>query len=424
MAIKPANTHFKSFTFNNTVASSYGVYVTDVNVFNAAARNVEYIVIPGRNGAYALDDGSFQNITVEYTCAMEQDSESDFADAISSFRNLLASAKGYCRLVDDIHPNEYRMASFSSGIEVDTTNRKSGIFKVSFDCKPQRFLTSGETAVTVANNGTLSNPTLFDSEPLLAVKGYGTIGFNGYEIEIENTTLGDVVFISGTKTYTEPISVDTNALNIGDIITLNGKSTFFITLTDTSASGLYHDTETLTDSNSDFSTLFDRQNGSSRYGTNLQYNTIIEPQTFVYGTDKTITNTTSGTINMRAGVSNFTVTISITQTISYDAATNEISFSYSRTATASRAQTTVKISNLTFTVDTLIGNSTIPTLGNPSYIDCDIGECYMIKNGELITLNGSISLGSDLPKLASGTNTFTYDNTVTELKVTPRWWKV
>ena len=69
-------------------------------------------------------------------------------------------------------------------------------------------------------------------------------------------------------------------------------------------------------------------------------------------------------------------------------------------------------------------DSTVAGYGNPSYIDCDIGECYKIENDEIITLNDIITLGSDLPKLVSGTNTFTYDNTVTELKVTPRWWKV
>ena len=72
----------------------------------------------------------------------------------------------------------------------------------------------------------------------------------------------------------------------------------------------------------------------------------------------------------------------------------------------------------------MYGDSTQNFLGDPTYIDCDLGECYKYESGEIVSLNGVISLGSDLPKLSSGTNTFTYDGTVTELKVTPRWWKV
>lgn len=73
---------------------------------------------------------------------------------------------------------------------------------------------------------------------------------------------------------------------------------------------------------------------------------------------------------------------------------------------------------------TITADSTVSILGNPTYIDCDLGECYKIENDVPISLNKYIDLGSDLPELASGSNAITYDNTVTELKVTPRWWKL
>ena len=68
--------------------------------------------------------------------------------------------------------------------------------------------------------------------------------------------------------------------------------------------------------------------------------------------------------------------------------------------------------------------STISRLGNPTYIDCDIGEAYLINAGTPISLNQYIDLGSKLPTLAPGSNAITYDNTITDLKITPRWWKV
>jgi phage-related protein len=67
-------------------------------------------------------------------------------------------------------------------------------------------------------------------------------------------------------------------------------------------------------------------------------------------------------------------------------------------------------------------DSTISRIGDPTYIDCDLGDAYMIKDGTYVGLNKYIDLGSDLPTLASGNNEITFDNTVTELKITPRFW--
>ena len=68
--------------------------------------------------------------------------------------------------------------------------------------------------------------------------------------------------------------------------------------------------------------------------------------------------------------------------------------------------------------------STQTILGHPTYVECDIGVCYKEVDGEAVSLNQYIDLGSDLPKLGVGENEITFDNTVTDLKVVPRWWKV
>ena len=70
------------------------------------------------------------------------------------------------------------------------------------------------------------------------------------------------------------------------------------------------------------------------------------------------------------------------------------------------------------------GNSTQDVSLGHIYIDCDLGDAYKIESGGAVSLNRYIDLGSDLPKLASGVNEVTYDDTITELTVTPRWWKV
>ena len=153
MGIKPTRPNFKAFSFDGTSSRNYGVYITGQGVFNAPERNVEMVEIPGRDGAYALDKGNFNNIEVTYPASIVADTSADFADAVSDLRNFLCSKVGYCRLEDEYNPNEYRMAIYKSGLEVSHEGLQTGEFDIVFECKPQRWLTSGESKQTIANSG-------------------------------------------------------------------------------------------------------------------------------------------------------------------------------------------------------------------------------------------------------------------------------
>ena len=185
MAIKQTGAMYKTLTFDGESSRTYGVYITGEAVYNAPEREVEMISIPGRSGQLALDKGRFENIEVTYPAGIFADNEEDFAEAISNFRNFLCSRNGYVRLQDDYNPNEYRLAIYKSGLEVKDAFHRAGEFDIVFDCKPQRYLTSGETAIEVDSGDVITNPTLFDASPLLEVEGDGTVGFNGYSIELD-----------------------------------------------------------------------------------------------------------------------------------------------------------------------------------------------------------------------------------------------
>ena len=393
----------RTFTFGGTSSSAYSMFITEAATYNVPERAVEMLDVPGRNGAYALDLGKFENVEVTYHVVVHKDTNANFQTELSDVRNWLASKVGYQRLTDDYNSNVYRMAIFKGGLETSETFVNGAEFDIVFDCKPQRWLTSGETATAVANNGTLSNPTLFDSEPLLALKGYGTIGFNGYEIEINNEVMGDVIVAEADDVYrptTWTTTIQADLLNTSDTFVVNAE--FVIQHTKTSANQVTS------------ITLGTATGCSAVYIPPHTVNVVMDSATFTKGTSATATCSIA-----YSAVTTNTGTKSCTQTcsVAYDG-TSTLTFSMSGT-------------NITNTANkrkarhgAIYGDSTVSVLGNPTYIDCDIGECYMIKNSEIISLNQYIDLGSDLPKLASGTNTFTYDNTVTELKVTPRWWKV
>lgn len=645
MAVAPTGNIFKGLEFDGQSSKNFGVYITGEAVFNAPERDVEMISIAGRNGSFALDKGRFENIEVTYPAGIFADTETDFAEAISDFRNFLCSRKGYVRLTDEYNPAEYRMAIYKSGLDVSPTQLKAGEFNITFDCKPQRYLLSGEeprtidewgatktvsgaiaelkanesdgvknfvvniepmqsgsdtpsptnirpisgynsVEITVADrhnsptvsntytinlNGTryggtldvisgvltvnrafitldgssdetytdaststvhsivytptdtpksyvtaaippydisnylrsrsrsnitgnlqgfthysgglrinilglttvdeyrayfvnnplqivyeletpqtiqltpqqiellvgqnqiwansgdvtveygsipnaLYNPTLFEARPMLEVEGYGTIDFNGYEIELENAVMGDIVlaepYVDTFKHYFL-IYFNNGQFNNGDTITLNGALYKWYQST---AGSLLSSVTSITNSNNKFSTTYTGTASSSDLAT-----TTVQPITFTAGTDSTVTDTMTLT-GVRDGV---TVTLVVETNVSY---TYEVSNGTSRIE-LSTWKTSESFDRLYYHVTYMshsgaVGESSVSILGDPTYVDCDLGEAYMIKGGVPISLDAYIDLGSDLPCLAVGANEFTYDNTITDLKVVPRWWKV
>ena len=399
---------YKYFTFDGESSRNYDVYLTGTGVFNAPQRAVDLLEIPGRNGNYALDQGRFNNITVTYKAGIVDYSESNFADKVSAVRNWLCSKVGYVRLTDDYNPDEYRMAVFKNGITVDHDDLKTGEFDITFECKPQRWLTSGETATAVANNGTLSNPTPFEAEPLLAVKGYGDINIGSNSINIASVPLGEIVIYGNEADYTaltRTVTLDVSRLNSADTIAV---SCVFDTRIKTKGS-MWYISNFATGTETDCSSYWVKT-GST------QYDMFITPTglDFAKGTSSTETCTLALTIGTNGTYYSRTITCSVaydgddtlTLSASIDSATPGINF-YKY---AKMQETTA--------------DSTMSALGNPMYIDLDIGEAWNEDSGEPVSVNNAVTLPSDLPKLPPGATAFTYDGTVTELKVTPRWWKV
>lgn len=410
MAVKEANSIYKSFIFNGVSAADYGVYVTDVNVFNSAERAVEYITIPGRNGSFALDHGRFENIIVEYECALGQDTDVDFATAISDFRNALAAAKGYQRLEDDMNPDEYRMAVFSKGLDAPTLNQQTATFKVEFNCKPQRYLKSGETAVSVESGDTITNPTLFESRPLLQVWGYGNIGINDDTVTISDDVIGETILqnsardtASHVNTKLWQVYLNTEKLRTGDTIKVSGaKSEFGI--------NAYILTAEYNISTGDVTPIYT--------GLSVSMMGVKFPDLeFTLGTAKTYTARWTCRATLSGGATREYTT---TSQVSISAA-GRVSFY------VSVAPTTVQTEIarlLVSSYESIVGYSTKSALGEPLYFDLDIGEAYKEEDGAIVSVNNAVSFPAKLPVLKPGENTITFENTVDQLKLVPRWWKV
>lgn len=176
-------------TFDGVDSSDFGVFISGEGVFDAPARRGEMISIPGRNGSLFMDEGVFENITVEYPAFIGTGYEELFRTKLGDLRSALSSRGNYKRLTDTYHPDEFRLGIFREGLEVDPQHiTRAGGFTMKFDCKPQRFLVSGEDPVVFYENGSITNPTLFASSPLIKVIGNGTVAIGDYRFVVTNNT--------------------------------------------------------------------------------------------------------------------------------------------------------------------------------------------------------------------------------------------
>lgn len=397
------------FEFNNVKSKDFDCIADGKNVFNAPARVYEMIEIPGRNGAYALNMGQYENIEVEYECGNAEASYADFIDKIDDFRNALCSVVGYHRLEDTFHPDEYRMAilkSFEvSPIEFAPASR----FNVVFDCKPQRWLKSGETAVSVESGDVLTNPTAFASSPLIMVDGYGDMTVNGFPITINSETMGNVTLGQDVATLT----IDDALVNTGDVITVAGMNG--------SVSYEVHDYTKRISSVSISDGATDFPNGSITHNDTSLTSQIVwnayDAVTFTKGTAGTYTANYSMTM---AFSDSTTKTGTLTFRLAYDGS-NTITAIVVPPWAVVASEMTIQ-TGASMTQVTAVSSKSV--LGSPIYIDCDLGACYKIEDDTYVNLNSYIELGSELPVLSAGDNTITFDNTYTSVEIIPRWWRI
>lgn len=172
-------------TFANRNTLEFGINISGEGTFSAPERNIKTQEVPGKNGYLIFDMGNFKNISIQYPAFIKEGMPSRIKD----FLNFAGSQIGYQRLEDTYHPYEFRMARFKTNPSIKTFGymNMSGEFTLDFDCKPQRFLKSGEDPVILTEDGVLYNRTLFNSRPFIRVFGTsGSLGIGSETITISS----------------------------------------------------------------------------------------------------------------------------------------------------------------------------------------------------------------------------------------------
>ena len=422
-----------SIQFDDINTADYGIFVSMAGNYNAPARRVEVINIPGRNGGLLIDQNAFEDIEVTYPAFCYEETYAGFTEKVDALRNALASKVGFKKLEDTFHPDEYRLASFQSGFEINPLEYNSGAhFDIVFHCKPQRYLKTGEIPVEVSSGDVITNPTYFESKPLIKAWGNGTINLDGKSIAVNGDAslpLGEVTMLRNQtiQAFTTPqLSPITNAFNPSDTVRWSGAS-FYTEL-------LIAGGEVKCDESGvpivNFDTPLDSNLLSVGVGAGRQYNTISLSFDLAEGTFQG----TTGSARFKATQSlEFTVIVDgIEQTARLEYQVYILrapNYEYFQCVSVRDWVTQpegVRITQAsgTWETGTAVADSTISSAGNPADIDLEVGEAYKMNGSKIVSLNKFILLPTDFPTLKAGDNTITFDNTFSKVEIVPRWWKI
>lgn len=212
------------FTFGNvTFGTQYSLFVNESKTYFAPEHSYEKIEVPGRNGDLLIDNNRFKNVTVTLDCFIKTNFKTNFRDMM----NVLLSLTGYQKLILPGDTNHYRMGYLKGVVQAETTPfNKSGFFTLTFDCKPQRFRTSGDEEILLSAAGTtatITNPTRFLAKPIIINHQGGgmrvSANGNGFSLSYEPGTSSSVsgatvsvdcdlmTCASGTTNYFEYLSL-------------------------------------------------------------------------------------------------------------------------------------------------------------------------------------------------------------------------
>ncbi len=181
--------HNENFFYNGKNALSNGIYLQRPIAFSGAEPIIEPVPVPGRNGELTIDTGVFKNRKGNAECfSLRAYHQENVESMVSAATAMLLGKKGYKRLECTDDPTHYWMARVANGPQIEGRMRTLNPFTIEFDCMPQRFLKSGETAVKVISGSTIYSPTAFVALPIINITGNGAgrLQMGEYVVEIKS----------------------------------------------------------------------------------------------------------------------------------------------------------------------------------------------------------------------------------------------
>ena len=164
-------------------------------------RKITTVQIPGSNREIIEMEDAWESYEQPYSLFVGDGTP----DAIQSQLNDVATAlykTGWQILLDDYDPDYFRLAYYIGPFDVQNKKTRVGTFDVTFKCRPERYLITGNTPLDVQTGESLFNPTAFNAKPLIHIIGSG----NGM-LTVNGTTMS----FEGISDY---LNIDCDTMNV------------------------------------------------------------------------------------------------------------------------------------------------------------------------------------------------------------------
>ena len=180
----------------------------------APERDIKKLSVPGKNGDVVIDNGRYKNIRVKYKAYIIDKYNAN----IRGLRNAFLAKRGYQKLEDTVNPNEYRLAMALPFEPEEYGVLRAAEFELEFDCKPQRFLKSGEQTITLTAESSIYNAYEERALPLIRAYGTGTFTIGGVSVQITSANSYTDIDCETMEAYKDTMATNCN----GNIVLTNG----------------------------------------------------------------------------------------------------------------------------------------------------------------------------------------------------------
>ena len=181
------------FCYGDFRSADHNIILTAPPPEIIAERDVEIVSIAGRSGDLIRDNKRYKNVTVPFELAVIPPDDGNMREIMINAIDKLNPAADYRRLTTTYDPGHFRIARVASGITVESIVEQAGIFKIAFDCNPQRFLVDGDFSVKFTAPGSLYNPTTEIAQPIITIRGSGSGRLTVGDITVEVKQLEDQI---------------------------------------------------------------------------------------------------------------------------------------------------------------------------------------------------------------------------------------
>lgn len=122
------------FEFDGINSKIYKLEVETSNHLSKPKKKIEFVSIPGRTGDLIVDDGSYENLTINLGCFIDASNKDELKHLIDEIDKWLQNKSGYKSLIFD--DGTKFLATLTSGIDTDKLTSDFADLKISFSCIP------------------------------------------------------------------------------------------------------------------------------------------------------------------------------------------------------------------------------------------------------------------------------------------------